>query len=212
MNDRRPIASRDTGWARALTQRLVESDITPNQISIASMGVAALAALALYGGARAEGFGGALFLILGAVLCQIRLICNLLDGLVAVEAGRGEPDGAFWNEAPDRVSDVLILAGLGCGVGLPALGWAAGAMAVGTAYIREMGRATDGVNDFSGPLAKPHRMAVITGAAGIAAFAPLWGGDGHGWLIAALWIVAVGAFLTSVRRSVALISRMNALK
>ncbi len=210
MTDRRPLASRDTGWARALTRRLAETQITPNQISLASMGFALLAALALYGGARAAGFGGSLLLILGAVFCQARLLCNLLDGLVAVEAGKGAPDGAFWNEAPDRVSDILILAGLGYGVGLPTLGWVAAAMAVGTAYVRELGRASDGVNDFSGPLAKPHRMAVVTIAAVVAAFIPLFGGDGHGWLIAALWIIAVGAFLTSVRRSMALIARLTA--
>ena len=208
MTDRRPLASRDTGWARLLTKRVAATDITPNQISMASMGAALLAALAFYAGALASGLGGAVLLILAALFCQLRLICNLLDGLVAVEAGKGSPDGAFWNEAPDRVSDILILTGLGYGLGLPALGWAAAAMAVGTAYIRELGRASDGVNDFTGPMAKPHRMAVVTGAAVLSAFAPVWGGSGAVWLTAALWIVMIGAFVTCLRRSMALLRRI----
>lgn len=210
MNDRRPIASRRTAWAQAMTRWLAEKDVTPNQISMASMGFALLAGLAFYVGAQVGGVGRMILLILAAGFCQLRLICNLLDGLVAVEAGQGAPDGAFWNEAPDRVSDVLILAGLGYGLGLPALGWAAAALAIGTAYVRELGRATTGHNDFSGPMAKPHRMALITIAALLACIVPLWGRDGQGVLTAALWIVAIGALLTSVRRSAALIKRLRA--
>ena len=117
MTDRRPIASRGSGWARALTKWLAARDISPNQISIASMAAAGLAGLCFYFGAMAGGFGGALLLLAAALFCQIRLICNLMDGLVAIEAQKGTPDGAFWNEAPDRVSDVLIFVGLGYGLG-----------------------------------------------------------------------------------------------
>lgn len=207
--DRRPLASRDTSWARAITRRLAKTDITPNQISIASMAAAAIAAAAFYLGAQVQGVLGAVLLIIGALGCQVRLLCNLFDGLVAVEAGKGTPDGAFWNEAPDRVSDTLIMVGLGYGVGLPALGWAAAAMAIGTAYVRELGRASDGVNDFGGPMAKQHRMAVITGAVLLAILSPLWGAPGLTWLIAALWVVAIGAAATSARRGVAMIRRLG---
>jgi len=212
MTDRRPIASRDTGWAHWLTRLLVARQVTPNQISMASMGFALLAGVAFYGGAQLDGGARVLLLLLGAVFCQLRLICNLLDGLVAVEAGKGAPDGAFWNEAPDRISDTLILVGLGYGLGMAALGWVAAAMAVGTAYVRELGRSTTGDNDFSGPMAKPHRMAVVTIAAVLACVTPVFDGalDGNGILIAALWIVAVGALITSLRRSAAMITRLRA--
>lgn len=209
MTDRRPLASRETGWARMLTRWLAASDVTPNQISIASMVAAAVAGAAFYLGAQAQGPLFVILLLLGALGCQIRLLCNLFDGLVAVEAGKGEPDGAFWNEAPDRVSDLLILAGLGYGVGLPALGWAAAAMAIGTAYVRELGRATDGVNDFSGPMAKPQRMAVVTAAAVLAVLVPFIGMSGLTVLIAALWILTIGTAVTSVRRAIALIRRLS---
>lgn len=209
MTERRPLASRDTGWARSVTRRLAATAITPNQISMASMGFAALAGLAFYLGAEAETGWDALALILAALFSQMRLLCNLFDGLVAVEAGKGTPDGAFWNEAPDRVSDVLILAGLGYGLGIPALGWAAATASVGTAYVRELGRASDGVNDFSGPMAKPQRMALLTGAAVLAALWPLWAGPGAVILIGALWLVVLGSLFTAIKRSVALIIRLK---
>lgn len=112
---RRPLASRQTGWAAAITRRLAATSITPNQISQISMLAAALAGGALWWAGSATGFGRVLLLILGAALIQMRLLCNLFDGMVAVEAGRGGPDGAFWNEFPDRVSDMLICWGWGWG-------------------------------------------------------------------------------------------------
>jgi phosphatidylglycerophosphate synthase len=204
MTERRPIASRNSGWARTLTLWLAQRNITPNQISIASMGAAAIAGMCFYFGASAGGVGRVVLLLGAALFCQLRLICNLMDGLVAVEAQKGTPDGAFWNEAPDRVSDVLILVGLGYGLGLGNLGWAAAVMAVGTAYVRELGQAHTGENDFCGPMAKPHRMALVTGAALIAIILPNWG-----LLHLALWGVTLGALLTIVRRSVRILRRLG---
>ena len=57
------------------------------------------------------------------MLCvQLRLLCNLLDGMVAVEGGRSSPVGALYNEVPDRVADSLLLVALGYAVGIPWLG------------------------------------------------------------------------------------------
>jgi phosphatidylglycerophosphate synthase len=192
MNDRRPIASRNAGWAQAAARRLAGSAVTPNQISVASMAAALLAGGAFWGAGHVAGWGGAVLLILGAAFCQARLICNLLDGMVAMEGGKKEPSGPFWNEFPDRVADILILGGAGLGLGNPALGFAAAAMAVFTAYVRELGRATGAPSDFSGPMAKPHRMAVMTGAALLAAMEPLLPLPSGSILTWALWIVAMG--------------------
>ena len=208
-NDRRPLASRSTGWANAITQRLAKTSITPNQISIASMGAAAIAAVLFYVAGQTDGALRVVGLLGGALFCQLRLICNLLDGMVAVEAGKGSPDGVFWNEMPDRVSDVVILVGIGYGIGMPDLGWAAGAFAVLTAYVRELGRASGQAADFSGPMAKPHRMATVTIAAIIAVFAPLWGSSNQVMMIA-LWVIAIGALVTAIRRSARLVSQLNA--
>ena len=198
--DRRPLASRNTRWAQAIARRLAAMSITPNQISQASMAAAALAGVAFWLTSEAQDGLRALLFIAAALFCQMRLLCNLFDGMVAVEGGKGEPDGPFWNEFPDRVADLFILAGAGYGVGLPALGFAAGAFAVLTAYVRELGRANGAPSDFSGPLAKQHRMAVITLAAVVSAFEGLWLGDGE-VLLVALVVVSVGAAVTALRRA-----------
>lgn len=206
--NRRPLASRDTGWAKAVARRLAETSITPNQISMASVVFAALAGLAFWQVGETEGAARALLLVLAGFLVQCRLLCNLFDGMVAVEAGKGSPDGAFWNEFPDRVADIAILIGAGYGVDQPALGWAAAGFAVLTAYVRELGRACGQEADFSGPMAKPHRMAAITLAAALSLFEPLWNGRGE-VLTVALWIVAIGAVLTALRRSVRLVKELR---
>ncbi len=187
---RRPLKSRSAAWAQKLAAYLASTPITPNQISIASMGFAALAGGAFY-------LGG-YWLLAAALFIQLRLLCNLLDGMVAVEGGKSTPDGPFWNEAPDRLSDILIITGLGYGIGEPSLGWAAAALAILTAYIRELGN----TGDFSGPMAKPQRMALLTAAALLAAF-------GVNWLYPAIWVLIIGTGLTVIRRSHALISTLN---
>jgi len=197
---RRPIASRDAGWAREMARRLAASQITPNQISQASVGFALLAGAAFWASAQVGDVVRALLLLLGAASCQGRLICNLLDGMVAIEGGRKAPDGPFWNEAPDRAADILILTGLGLGAGMPVLGWAAAALAVLTAYVRELGRAEAMPADFSGPLAKPQRMALVTGAAVLAAIEPFLSETAY-VLPVALWVLIAGTALTAALRS-----------
>lgn len=207
--DRRPLASRDTHWARSIAQWLVTKSVTPNQISQASMVAAALAGCSFFLAGTSLGPTRIVLLLLAAAFCQLRLLCNLFDGMVAVEGGKGAPDGPFWNEFPDRVADILIFAATGMGAGMPGLGWAAAAFAVLTAYVRELGRATGTPSDFSGPMAKQHRMATITTAAVFSVFEPIWGGRNE-VLIIALWVVVTGAALTALRRSRTLIGRLNA--
>ncbi len=207
--DRRPLASRDTHWARSIAQWLVTKSVTPNQISQASMVAAALAGCAFFLAGTSLGPTRIVLLLLAAAFCQLRLLCNLFDGMVAVEGGKGAPDGPFWNEFPDRVADVLIFVGAGMGAGVPGLGWAAAAFAVLTAYVRELGRATGMPSDFSGPMAKQHRMAAITAAAVLSVLEPIWGGRNE-VLIIALWVVATGAAVTALRRSRTLIGRLKA--
>ena len=44
---------------------------------------------------------------------QLELLCNLLDGMVAVEGGLGGPTGPLWNELPDRIADSVFIVALG---------------------------------------------------------------------------------------------------
>lgn len=198
--DRRPLSSRDTRWAQSIARWLAKRSITPNRISQASMVAAALAGASFWIAGRNDGIAHVVLMLAAALFCQLRLLCNLFDGMVAVEGGKGEPDGPFWNEFPDRAADIFILAGAGYGIGMPGLGWAAGAIAVLTAYVRELGRSTGAPADFSGPMAKQHRMATITVAAVVSALTVSWTGRSH-IIEAALWVIVVGAAVTALRRS-----------
>lgn len=209
--NRRPIASRNTRWAARVTAALVARDVTPNAISIASMAAAAAAGGAFWAAASSvPGWLAGLLLVIGAGFTQLRLLCNLFDGLVAVEGGKGARDGPFWNEFPDRVADLLILAGLGAAAGWPALGWAAGGLAVFTAYVRELGHALGLGSDFSGPMAKPHRMAAVT--AGSIAQAAVWiaGRLDLPILTWVLWLIVAGTVATLFRRGRRIVTRLKA--
>lgn len=206
--DRRPLSSRNTRWARSIARWLAARAITPNHISQASMVAAAAAGACFWFAGSRVGFPAALLFLAAALFCQVRLLCNLFDGMVAVEGGKAEADGPFWNEFPDRIADVLILAGAGYGIGLPALGWSAAAFAVLTAYVRELGHANGLPSDFSGPMAKQHRMATMTAAAVLAAIAVAWQWQ-WGIIEGALWIVAVGAALTALGRARKLVRRLR---
>lgn len=207
--NRRPLASRDSGWARTIARKLSTASVTPNQISMASMGMAAVAGAAFWQAGTATGGSRVALLLLAALFCQFRLLCNLFDGMVAIEGGKQAPDGPFWNEFPDRVADILILVGAGYGTAQPTLGWAAAAFAVLTAYTRELGRNCGLPADFSGPMAKQHRMAVITAAAVLSLAEPLWSGHNQ-VLVGALWLIAIGAAITAIRRAATIVRRLRA--
>src|ERR1700728_2237388 len=101
--------------------------------------------------------------LVAAAGIQLRLSANLLDGMVAVEGGKGGPTGELWNEAPDRLADAMIFIGAGYAAGSqPVMGFAAALVAVFVAYIRALGASVGAGQIFLGPQAKPHRMAVMT--------------------------------------------------
>jgi len=190
--NRRPLASRQTGLARRLTEALLRTSITPDQISFAGILFAAAAGILLL-------TPTILTFLLAALLIQLRLLANLLDGLVAVEGGRGSRLGPLWNEAPDRVEDTLILAGFGVAAGAPVLGLCAALGAMFCAYIRALGGALGQTQTFAGPMAKQHRMAAITLGCALGA-AELVAGRAPVTPEIVLWVVTLGALLTAARR------------
>jgi phosphatidylglycerophosphate synthase len=191
---RRPLASRSTWWATYLANALVKAGASPNAISTLSIFIAALGAFLLIHVPTAAGLVGA------AVCVQLRLLCNMLDGMVAIEGRRQSSVGALFNEIPDRMTDSLFIVALGYAIGTPAVGWYGALAAAVTAYIRVLGGSLGLPQNFSGPMAKPHRMATITigcllGAIELPVAGSRWA------LTAAAWIVAVGATLTCARRT-----------
>lgn len=199
--NRRPLKSRGTRWAAALADTLGRAKVSPDVISGLSVCFAALGAALLLTTQEAEpGFGRALAFLVAAACIQLRLLCNLLDGMVAVEHGLGGPHGPIWNELPDRIADALLLVAAGYAADASWLGWLCAVLAVLTAYVRELGRGLGKPADFSGPMAKPHRMAALTLACMIAAAEPLWGWNGQ-TMAMALVVIAAGTALTVGRRT-----------
>jgi len=197
------LKSRDSAWARALARSLSKTFVTPNLISTFSTVFCAAAGACLWETGRAAGWVRVACLLGAVAGMQLRLVCNLIDGMVAVEGGKGSKSGELWNDVPDRISDLLIFVPLGYALGaLPMareLGWLAGVLAVLTAYVRVLGGALGLKQNFGGPMGKPQRMAVMTAACVAACFEPLlhW----HGLVLyAALCVVAAGSALTMVLR------------
>lgn len=202
--NRRPLTSRNSAWAARLASWAVQKGLTPNQISQAAMAFAATGFALYWLSTQGPGIVQFLCLLLAAATLQARLVCNLIDGMVAIEGGRGAKDGPFWNEAPDRVSDLLFFAGAGLAAGNPALGLLAASLAIATAYVRELGRAEGFPPDFSGPFAKPQRMAVLTAGTVLAALYA-----SHWTLTITLWIIVAGTAITVLRRSSTLINKLK---
>jgi len=201
--NRRPIAARDTGWARNIAALLARSRITPNQISVASVLFALAGAAALVWW---PGYGG----LLACVICiQLRLLCNLFDGMVAVEGGKGSPLGRIYNELPDRVTDTMFIVALGYAANAPWLGWLGAVFAVGTAYVRVFGGSLGLAQDFRGPVAKQQRMALLTIGC-LAAIAEIyWQAPPRALFIAAA-LIAAGSFITCAMRTRAIVMQLKA--
>lgn len=204
MAERRPLKTRDRTWAKALASLLVRLRVRPNTISITSVLFALLAGLAFLGSRNAAGWHRIAFLVAAAAGIQLRLLANMLDGMVAVEGKMASKTGDIFNDFPDRIADPLIIVTAGyaivaCPWGVE-LGWLAGLLAVMTAYVRLLGGSMKLPQDFRGPMAKPHRMAVLTFASIGDAIAG-WFGHRDWILAAALALIIAGTIVTMARRT-----------
>ena len=158
--DRRPIATRDAKWAQRATAWLGSHNVSPNAISILGMLACLIAGIAL---ATTSIVYHHLEWLIAAIGAQLRLTANMLDGMVALASGRASKVGELYNEIPDRVSDAAVFIGAGFAFGgNTTLGYAATILAIFTAYVRAAGKIAGAPNEFCGPMAKQHRMFVIT--------------------------------------------------
>jgi phosphatidylglycerophosphate synthase len=143
-------------------------------------------------------------LLLAAAGVQLRLLCNLLDGMLAVEGGFKSKTGEIYNDLPDRLADVFILVGAGYSVRSLAfgatLGWAAAALALFTAYVRVLGGALGVTQHFIGPMAKQHRMFALTVFTLLAAAEALLGMPPRAMRIG-LGVIVAGSMVTAYRRT-----------
>ena len=202
---RRPLKSRDLPFFKNLASRLARGGATPNAISFTSIVCGCCAGAALAATAHFDDWLLRACWLAAAAGIQLRLIANLLDGMVAVEGRKGGPVGDLWNEAPDRVSDAAIFIGAGFAAGsLPVLGFAAALVAVFVAYVRALGASVGAGQCFLGPQAKPQRMALMTGvcvlSSALPTYSTLSGPQPLPALAMALWVVIAGGIVTAWRR------------
>lgn len=117
-------------------------------------------------------------LIVAPLFCYLRLWCNMLDGMVALAAGKASWRGEILNDLPDRISDVLIFAGVAhSGWMNPIIGYWAAILALLTAYVGMFGQAVGVQREFSGIMSKPWRMVTLHAGAWIT-LACLWWNSG----------------------------------
>ena len=212
MTDRRPIAARNTRLASRAARALADAGVRPNQISIASViaaGAGSRCLVATRG--TPEGWRYALFLIAAASI-PVRLLCNMFDGMVAVEFGSNRRLAPCTTNFRDRIADTVLLVGAGYAVAdpawVPAVGWLAALLALLTAYVRTLGASLGVGHDFSGPLAKQQRMAVLAMACVLVPIEIAWTGTTY-ILTAALIAIAAGSALTAARRTTRMLRKLE---
>lgn len=154
---RRPIAHVFRLTAEGATRWCVSHRIHPDAISYFSIVAAFLAAICFW-----QGAAHLWLLFLAPGFCYLRLWCNMLDGMVALASGQASWRGEILNDLPDRVSDVVIFAGVAhSGLMHPIAGYWAAIFALLTAYVGIFGQAVGVQREFSGMMSKPWRMVAL---------------------------------------------------
>jgi phosphatidylglycerophosphate synthase len=154
---RRPIADAFRKTAHWAVQVCLRCNVHPDTISYFSIVAAALAGVCFW-----QADTHPWLLLVGPGFCYLRLWCNMLDGMVAVASGKASWRGEILNDLPDRISDVLIFAGVAhSGLAHLASGYWAAIMALLTAYVGMFGQAVGVRREFSGVMSKPWRMVTL---------------------------------------------------
>jgi phosphatidylglycerophosphate synthase len=171
---RRPIADAFRKTAHGAVRICVHLNIHPDVISYLSIVAATVAALCFW-----RSVARPWLLIPAAAFCYLRLWFNMLDGMVALAAGKASWRGEILNDLPDRVSDILIFVGVAhSGWCSPFSAYWAALMAILTAYVGMFGQAVGVQREFSGIMAKPWRMVVLH-IGGWTTLALLWWNQGE---------------------------------
>jgi phosphatidylglycerophosphate synthase len=154
---RRPIAQAFRNTAGLAVRLCVRCNIHPDAISYSSIVASAGAGLCFW-----QSGAHPWLLLAGPALCYLRLWLNMLDGMVALAAGKASWRGEILNDLPDRISDVLIFVGVAhSGLCSPFAGYWAAIFALLTAYVGMFGQAVSVQREFSGLMSKPWRMVTL---------------------------------------------------
>src|ERR1700754_1039240 len=102
-----PPAERPPRAARAyqaqMRNRLIESRLTPNAISLTGLALCVVAAVLVW----EEEF------LLGGIAFIVGSVCDTLDGRYSRMSGKGTPFGAFLDSTLDRIEEGLVLTSVG---------------------------------------------------------------------------------------------------
>src|SRR5712691_12620344 len=154
---RRPIAQMFRRTGNGTTNLCVRLGIPPDAISYLSILAALAAALCFWKSGR-----HAWLLIIAPLFCYLRLWFNMLDGMVAVAAGKASARGEIVNDLPDRISDVIIFVGVAhSDLMNPFIGYWTAIVSVITAYVGLFGQALGAQRAFGGITSKPWRMVAL---------------------------------------------------
>lgn len=203
LTTRRPLKIRNHRLSQRCIQWLSQKSITPNQISSFSLVLALGAGLCLLMSAQQSSYHSG-WMIAAALFIQARLLCNVLDGMLAIEGGKSTATGELFNALPDRISDTIIMIAAGYSILTVSwgetLGWLAAILAMLTAYIRTLAISIGAPANFSGPMARQQRMALLTiGCIVVAIEYYFWQHD-YSMLIA-LIMMSIGCIWTILRRT-----------
>ena len=195
--DRRPTQARNNRFSHQAVTFLIKHGVSPNTISGGSVLFSVIAGISL---GMTSSDSHRLWWVSAAIFIALRLLANMLDGMVAIETGKVSPVGELFNEVPDRISDVVIFIGAGFAAGGSYhLGYVAAILALFTAYVRTLGNQLGVLHLFLGPMGKPNRMFILVGLCFYKALAPV------SWELPSLmaWvllIICLGSFMTTVAR------------
>ena len=205
-SERRPIATRELKISADAARWLARCGVSANSISLAGMMCGVGAGVVFYATSGWPEMTRVAW-VMGAVLVQMRLLANMLDGMVAIEGGKATKVGELYNDIPDRVSDAATLIGLGFAAsGHVVVGLGATVAAILTAYVRAAASAAGASQQFCGPMAKPQRMFAVTLVALYMGMAPSSWQPEWAWSLvpglpaAVLWLILLGSLVTAVRR------------
>ena len=169
---RRPIADVFRLTAHGATRLCLRFEISPDTISYLSVVAAVLAAICFW-----KSGSNRILLLVGPAFCYLRLWFNMLDGMVALASGKASWRGEILNDLPDRVSDVVIFAGVAhSGWTNPFFGYWSAIFSLLTAYVGILGQVVGVHREFSGIMSKPWRMVMVHAGAWIT-LACLWWND-----------------------------------
>ncbi len=177
------VGDRFDVWVRRALPFLFRSHIHPNLITVAGTLVSLGAGVAFARGAF--GWGG--------VLIGVGGLFDLVDGVLARHQGRASAFGAFLDSSLDRLVDIGILVGIMTfyasrgEAGTVLLAGVALAASVLTSYTKA--RAESLVPSLSGGFFERAERLLVLALGGVT-----------GWLVPALWIVAVLGVLTVIQR------------